>query len=91
MKTLFLVALLFGLCQLSFISENVVIENINTISTSRSKCLVTFVIDLKPFERFIEKLSHDIITAAGLAQEIMRQYDKPGKENFMNTFFQFKT
>ena len=42
--------------------------------------------DLNPFQHFIDKLSNDLIATAGLAQDIIRRYDKPGKENYMNTF-----
>lgn len=86
MKTLFLVTLLFGLGQLAFISENVVFDKINDIATTRSKWPVSFVTDLKPFEKFIERLSQDLVTTAGLAQQVIKRYDGSGKENFMNTF-----
>ena len=90
MRTLILLSLCFGLGQLAFISENVVFDKVNTISTTRSKWLVTFLIDLQPFEQFMTKLSNDILWTAGLAQQILRHYDKPGKENFMNTFSNLK-
>ncbi|VDI77655.1 Hypothetical predicted protein [Mytilus galloprovincialis] len=86
MKTLFLVTLLFCLGEQAFISENVVFDKINSITTTRSNWLVTFVTDLKPFDNFIKKLSNDIVQTAALAQEITRRYDKPEKEGFKNTF-----
>ena len=86
MKTFLLVALFLGQGHLAFISENVLFDKINTITTTKSKWLVTFVIDLKPFDRFLGQLSNDIVATAGLAQEIIRRYDKPGKEDLMNTF-----
>lgn len=85
MKTLFLVTLLFCLGEQAFISENVVFDKINSITTTRSNWLVTFVTDLKPFDNFIKKLSNDIVQTAALAQEITRRYDKPEKEGFKNT------
>ncbi|VDI31128.1 Hypothetical predicted protein [Mytilus galloprovincialis] len=86
MKTLFLVTFLFCLGEQAFISENVVFDKINSITTTRSNWLVTFVTDLKPFDNFIKKLSNDIVQTAALAQEITRRYDKPEKEGFKNTF-----
>jgi len=86
MKALILVTLLFGSGQFAFISENVVFDKINDITTSRSKWLVSFVSDLKPFERFIERLSHDLVATAALAQQVVKQYGDSGKENFMNIF-----
>ncbi|CAC5398014.1 unnamed protein product [Mytilus coruscus] len=86
MKTLFLVTLLFCLGEPAFISENVVFDKINSITTTRSNWLVTFVTDLKPFDNFIKKLSNDIVQTGTLAQEITRRYDNPEKEGFKNTF-----
>lgn len=86
MTTLFLVTLLFGLGQGAFISENVVFDKINDITTTRSKWLVSFVTDLKPFENFIQRLSDDLVATAALAQQIVKQYGDSGKENFINTF-----
>jgi len=86
MTTLFLVTLLFGLGQGAFISENVVFDKINDITTTRSKWLVSFVTDLKPFENFIQRLSDDLVATAALAQQIVKQYGESGKDNFINTF-----
>lgn len=81
MTVLVFLTLLFTLSNSAFISENVVFDKVTTITTTRSRWLVTFVIDLKPFELFINKLSIDILKSSSLAQEVVRRYDKPGKEN----------
>ncbi|CAC5399406.1 unnamed protein product [Mytilus coruscus] len=79
-------SLLFCLGEPAFISENVVFDKINSITTTRSNWLVTFVTDLNPFDNFIKKLSNDIVQTGTLAQEITRRYDNPEKEGFKNTF-----
>lgn len=90
MTVLVFLTLLFTLSNSAFISENVVFDKVTTITTTRSRWLVTFVIDLKPFELFINRLFSDILKSSSLAQEVIRRYDRPGKENFMNIFFKFK-
>lgn len=59
-------------------------DKVNTIATTRSRWIVTFVIDLKPFELFINRMFGDILKSSSLAQEVIKRYDRPGKENFMN-------
>ena len=75
----------------AFISENVVFHKVTTITPTRSRWLVTFVIDLKPFELFINRLFSDILQSSSLAQEILRRYDRHGKENLMNIFSNLKS
>ena len=86
MTVLVFLTLLFTLSNSAFISENVVFDKVNTIATTRSMWLVTFVIDLRPFELFINRLFGDILKSSSLAQEVIKRYDRPGKENFMNIF-----
>ena len=82
MTVLVFLNLLFTLSNSAFISENVVFDEDTTIT--RSRWLVTFVIDLKPFELFINRLFSDILQSSSLAQDVLRRYDRHGKENFMN-------
>ena len=91
MTVLVFLTLLFTLSNSAFISENVVFDKVTTITTTRSRWLVTFVIDLKPFELFINRLFSDILQSSSLAQEILRRCDRPGKENFMNIFSNLKS
>lgn len=60
MKIHVLITLLLGLTGAIFISENVVFHKTNDISTIRGKWLATFIIDLRPFDQFLEKLRNDI-------------------------------
>jgi len=91
MTVLVFLTLLFTLSNSAFISENVVFDKVTTITTTRTRWLVTFVIDLKPFELFINRLFSDILQSSSLAQEILRRCDRPGKENFMNIFSNLKS
>lgn len=84
MTVLVFLNLLFTLSNSAFISENVVFDEVTTITITRSMWLVTFVIDLKPFELFINRLYSDILQSSSLAQDVLSRYDRPGKENFMN-------
>ncbi|CAC5415478.1 unnamed protein product [Mytilus coruscus] len=76
----------FGFGELAFISDNIVFDKVNTVTTTRSKWLVTFIIDLKPFEGFLNRISHDMVKSSALAQTVLRRYEQPGKEHFYNTF-----
>ncbi|CAG2205199.1 unnamed protein product [Mytilus edulis] len=81
-----ILTLLFGFGELAFISDNIVFDKVNTVTTTRSKWLVTFIIDLKPFEGFLNRISHDMVKSSALAQTVLRRYEQPGKEHFYNTF-----
>ncbi|CAC5417991.1 unnamed protein product [Mytilus coruscus] len=83
---LIILTLLFGFGELAFISDNIVFDKVNTVTTTRSKWLVTFIIDLKPFEGFLNRISHDMVKSSALAQTVLRRYEQPGKEHFYNTF-----
>ena len=48
------------------------------------------VIDLKPGNRFIKKLEHDIINAAEVAKAILEHYESPKQQGFLNTFTSLK-
>ncbi|CAC5360969.1 unnamed protein product [Mytilus coruscus] len=68
-----LLMLLFGFGELAFMSDNIVFDKINTVTTTRSKWLVPFVIDLKSFEGFLDRISNDIVQSAALAQNVLRR------------------
>ena len=44
--------------------ENVAFHKTNEVALSRSKWLSTFVLDLKPYEHFLSKLSGDLRKAS---------------------------
>ena len=48
--------------------------------------MVTMVIDLNPFDLFINKIHRDIQNAAGVASTIVEYYEAPKKQGFLNTF-----
>ncbi|CAG2210600.1 unnamed protein product [Mytilus edulis] len=74
----------------TFIQENVVFHKVNEITTTRSNWLVTFVIDLAPFENFVNQLSKDIAQSFILAQRATLFYSKPGYEMYFRTLNNLK-
>ena len=69
--------LLIGLTGAVLINENVIFHKTNDISTTRARWLASFVIDLKPLGRFIEKLGNDIEIATVTANYIIDKYNHP--------------
>ena len=63
---LFCILFLFGLRQGIVVHDNVIFHKTNEITMTRSRWLVTMVIDLKPYDRFIKKLKVDIENAAAI-------------------------
>ena len=57
---------------------------INEVALTRSKWLTTFVIDLKPYENFLTKLSNDLDKARTAAHTIDQFYEAPSKQDFMS-------
>jgi hypothetical protein len=57
--------------------ENVFFHKIGDFSMSRSKWLVSFVIDLNKYENFLDKLSFDINNAENLTNLIIIKYGVP--------------
>lgn len=55
MRKQLLTALVLGLAEAIFISENVIFHKTNEISITRAKWLATFIIDLRPFRQFLAK------------------------------------
>ena len=55
---------------------------INEIALTRSKWLTTFVIDLKPYENFLTKLSNDLGKARTATDTIDQCYEAPSKQDF---------
>ena len=55
--------LFYGLSESVLVKRNVVFQKVNEITTTRSRWLVTFVIDLNPYEQFLTKLENDFITS----------------------------
>lgn len=68
--------------------ENVIFQESNEITTTRSQWLVSFVINLGPYKLFIERLTNELVIAA-LTQQLLLEYDKKGKPLFQ-TFSKFR-
>ncbi|CAG2242291.1 unnamed protein product [Mytilus edulis] len=90
MTMILFVTILSGLSGSTFIQENVVFHKVNEITTTRSNWLVTFVIDLAPFENFVNQLSKDIAQSFILAQRETLFYSKPGYEMYFRTLNNLK-
>ena len=82
MNFLVLFTLLSELTQALIVHENVAFHMINEIALTRSKWLTTFVIDLKPYENFLTKLSNDLDKARTAAHTIDQFYEAPSKQDF---------
>ena len=50
-------------------------HKVNKIDLTRSKWLFTFIIDLKPYENFLNKLSEDLGKAKITAHSVKQFYD----------------
>ena len=71
MNFLMLFTLLSELTKALIVHENVAFHMINEIALIRSKWLTTFVIDLKPYENFLTKLSNDLDKARTAAHKLI--------------------
>ena len=72
MYALVLFALLSGLTQTLIVYDNVAFHKTIEVALTRSKWLSTFVIDLKPYEKILSKLSDDL-RKAGIAGHTVDQ------------------
>lgn len=87
MRYIFLIAVTLVNCSVSLlIHENVVFHKTNEIYTNRARWLVTFIHDLRPYEVFIDKISHDL----GKTDEIMAfftdYYERTNLTGYVHTF-----
>ena len=64
-----------GLTLALLIHENVVFQKANKITITRSNCFSTFMIELKPYENFSNKMSEDLGKAKITAHSIDQFYD----------------
>ena len=82
---------LISLTSTTFIQDNVVFQKTNDITTTRSRWLVTMITDFKPFDNFIIDVGSKIITAEGLAYQLVRNYGSPEHAGFLNAFQGLRT
>ncbi|VDI78044.1 Hypothetical predicted protein [Mytilus galloprovincialis] len=78
---------LFGLTSQFIVKENVMFQKIKEISTTRSNWLITFVIDLDPFELFLNKIEQDLGKAFLAIQKVhtTSMFYTPEKNNILAT------
>ena len=76
--------LLFGLSESLVIQENVVFRRLHEVQTTKSRWLLTFVLDLKPYENFLGKISNDIEQAKRVAYQVFQKYVPPEKQGFLD-------
>lgn len=78
--------LVFGLAGSIVVKQNVVFQKTNEIATTRAKWLASFIVDLKPFDDFLNGLQTDIGTAQTTAECIVQKYQKPQDQQYANAF-----
>ena len=85
-KLCFVTLLLFGLSNAIEIREGVVFNKVNDIILSRSRWLMTFIVDVDSYKTFLDKISVDIENANGLAVIMSERYTKLGHANYLSIF-----
>ena len=78
---------LFGLTRQFLLKENVLFHKVKEVTTTRSQWLITFVMDLDPFEHFLNKLALNInetFLVTGRVHTIANFYT-PEKKRFLST------
>ena len=86
---LILVSVLFGLTAQFIMKENVIFQRVKEVTTVRAKWMVTFVEELLPFERFLNKTQYTTIIALRAVlkfQAIIAKYN-PEKKNWISAAF----
>ena len=66
--------------------ENVFFHKIGGFSMSRSKWLISFVIDLSTYERFLERLTGDINKVAIMTDKVLNAADIPEHSRLRNEY-----
>ena len=66
--------------------ENVFFHKIGSFSMSRSKWLISFVIDLSTYERFLERLTGDINKVAIMTDKVLNAADTPELSRLRNEY-----
>ena len=66
--------------------ENVIFNQINEIVLTKSKWLMTIIVDLDSYQNFLNKLSTDIDNASALAEIVTERYTKDKHANYRAIF-----
>ena len=77
-----LVLLLFSHANALLITQNVAFQKVNEITTTRSRWLVTFIIDLEPYEHFINKIGDDFVKTDKAVSTMSALQDKSASHGF---------
>lgn len=72
-----------GLTSAIVIRDDVVYHKISNAGLTRSQWLISLIIELKPYNDFLLKLTNDINSAEHLAIKLEEKYKPQGKEGFM--------
>ncbi|XP_046574034.1 uncharacterized protein LOC124282108 [Haliotis rubra] len=62
-----------GLASGAMMFENIIFQKLNDVTTTRSKWLVTFVIDLKPYQSYLTKCQTDINDVALIIHKVINK------------------
>ena len=80
------ILLLLGVTWVIEIREGVIFNKVNDIILSRSRWLMTLVVDLDSYQNFLQKLSADIERANSLAVIMSQRYTRIGQANYVSIF-----
>ena len=81
-----LVLLLFSHANTLLITQNVAFQKVNEITTTHSRWLVTFIIDLEPYEHFINKIEDDFVKTDKAVSTMSAVQDKSASHASMCHF-----
>ena len=84
--SILLLSVILGAVSSTFMQENVIFHKLNEITTTRSKWLVSFVIDLAPYDKVIQGLSSDLVLTSHFIQKVIIYYNKNDTQVFRQTF-----
>ena len=84
MGTIICLVLLWGVSNAVVVTNSVVFNKVNEITTTRSRWLVSLVTDLNPFEHALEKLLQDVGSTQKAIRKLTNQYDRPEQRGYNN-------
>lgn len=76
--------LLYGLSESVIVKKNVIFQKINEVTTTRSRWLVTFVIDVKPYEQFLSNLESDFVKVEDSLETIEKMFAATNRRRFLH-------
>ena len=79
-----LMLLFFGLVNSAQVKRNVIFQKVNEITTTGSRWLITFVIDLDPYEKLLSTLRDDFKIVEESIQTLETMYATTNSRGFLN-------